>query len=153
MLCFLTFKVNRRLPRPLEQYRNPMYLPESHQYNNMRSNIQMVGRMYQLEFSIRNKSRGVSYIPGSEISSLIMQIRRGRPTRDASARSDGATKPQDRRVLCVWCGSGRPLLMQRHVQKTIREGFCFITLPLARTTDSCSHVSSRSCADRLVVNY
>jgi hypothetical protein len=116
--------------------------------NNMRSsNLQMVGRMYQLEFFTRNKSRGVSYIPGAELSSLIMQIRgRGRPTRDA--RSDAAaTKPQEGgRVQCVWCGSARPLLMQRRhtCKKLFGRAAFFLNLPLAR---SIAVFVPWSCAD------
>lgn len=93
---------------------------------------------------IWNKSRRVSHIPGTEISSLIIQIRRGRPCPTHVMPARWIEQSNRTTGRSSTCGSARPLLMQHHVQKTIREDrtllFSNSNAPLACTTDSCPHV-------------
>lgn len=132
MWCFWLFRVNKTIPRPLVLNNTNLNTWKSIQYA-LQQIYKCLGNVPAQNY-IWNKSRRGSHIPGTGISSLIMQIRPG-PSMpnscDASAGwiqfSSRATEPLDG---CSTCGSGRPLLMQQHVQKTISEDFCFLTLHL-----------------------
>ena len=135
--CFWLFKVNKTTPYLAHL---SWTIPES-QYNMQSNSIEVLGNVPAQNY-IWNKSRRVSHIPGTGISSLIMQIRPwpSMPQLMWCQRRLDPVAEHPNHWISSTCGSGRPLLMQQHVQKTIPERLLFPNAPLARTTDSCSHV-------------